>query len=222
MPDWGEECSQWLQEWENPENEAGKQGKQKQHGAVRSWHSFRGKQSWGHVLASHVEPLHLGTTGGGIGSGLENPLSLPYSSMVNFFSQVNSLELLGHVTHCIWRIFGKEADLMCNTQCSSEWRTKGKRQICHVLRWVEPGFRCCHRSPLIRESDFLPQEPDPASGIREWGDSPGWWRSPMNQRPRPQEAGGAMWMQEVTCMLNSTVAILNGVNMLVIELKMSS
>lgn len=176
MPDWGEECSQWLQEWENPENEAGKQGKQKQHGAVRSWHSFRGKQSWGHVLAGHVEPLHLGTTGGGIGSGLENPLSLPYSSMVNFFSQVNSLELLGHATHCIWRIFGKEADLMCNTQCSSEWRTRGKRQICHVLRWVEPGFRCCHRSPLIRGVRL------PATGT--W---PSKWYSRVRWLPRMME-----------------------------------
>lgn len=73
-------------EWEKPENEARKQGKQRQHGTVWSWHSFTGKDSQGHVLAGHMEhPSHIGTAGGGTRNELENQLSLiSYSSLVNF------------------------------------------------------------------------------------------------------------------------------------------
>ena len=114
-----------------------------------------------------------------------------------------------------------KTDLMCNTQCSSECRPSGKRRNCHVFTWVQPSLDGAADLPSSGAimPDFLPGKPEAASGIWEWGDFTGWWRSPLIKCPRPQEADGAKWTGEGTWMFNSTVSVLNYVNTLIIEFK---
>lgn len=85
--------------------------------------SFLGNHSWGHFLAGHVEQLHLGTVGWD-GEWWENQCSFALSLSLShqlfligqlFSSQVISQELLGWISHHIWRAFEKGTS---HAQCS--------------------------------------------------------------------------------------------------------